>query len=92
MMFSLSLILQRFEILLLPTGITGTKLGLANIVTMVALLSGGWKDALLLVVLRQLVGEMIIGKLFSVGFLFGLTGGVVSVFVMAGLYCNKRFS
>jgi heptaprenyl diphosphate synthase len=92
LMLSLSLILHWFEGLLPPPGIPGAKWGLANIVTMVVLLAGGWKDALLLVVLRQLVGGMITGKLFGVGFLFGLAGGVVSVFVMALLYYNKRFS
>jgi heptaprenyl diphosphate synthase len=92
LMLSLSLILHWFEGLLPPPGIPGARWGLANIVTMVVLLSGGWRDALLLVVLRQLVGGALTGKLFGIGFMFGLAGGVASVLVMALLYYNKRFA
>lgn len=61
----------------------GARLGLANVVSLVALYLWGAREALLLVVLRQVLGSLVTGTLLSAPFWFGLTGGMVSVSIMA---------
>ncbi|MFZ5688115.1 MAG: Gx transporter family protein [Bacillota bacterium] len=93
-LLAISLVLQGIESFLPPPGIPGAKWGLANVVTLMVLLFATWKEALFLVVLRQVVGGAITGKLLSLGFLFGLSGGIASILVMAPLLFRgfSRFS
>lgn len=81
---SLALILQLVEGMLPPVGLPGVKLGLANTVALLVLEVWGFKPAFILVVLRQVVGGILTGKLLSAGFYFGLTGGLASIIVMHG--------
>lgn len=84
-LLSLALVLHVVEGLLPPPGIPGAKLGLANIVTLLALNMWGWRQAAFLVVLRQVAGGALAGTLFSAGFMFGLAGGLASLAVMQAL-------
>ena len=87
-LLSLALILQLVEGILPPLGMPGMKLGLANTVILLALQLWGWRQALVLVFLRQIVGGILTGKLLSVGFCLGLAGGVASIVIMQlWLYC-----
>ena len=63
----------------------GAKVGLANLVSLVALHLWGAREAFLLVVLRQVLGSLVIGTFLAAPFWFGLVGGVVSVAVMAAI-------
>lgn len=64
----------------LPIGIPGAKLGLANIFSIITLYVLGFKSAFLVVVLRVALSTMFGGTLSS--FLFSLSGGLLSLFVM----------
>ncbi|MDE6312591.1 MAG: Gx transporter family protein [Lachnospiraceae bacterium] len=68
---------------LLP--IPGVKLGLANIVTLWVLLSGSFKDALCVLLLRIVLGSIFAGQMVS--FAYSLSGGLLCLLVMALLYC-----
>src|SRR5690606_29264444 len=80
---ALATALHIFEAQLPALPIAGAKIGLANLVSMFALYAWGFREALLIVVMRQLVGSLVTGTLFAPAFVFGLTGGGVSVAVMA---------
>ena len=65
----------------IPIPITGVKLGLANIVTLFALyLLGPW-DALIVLTLRCGLGCILSGQPST--FLYSITGGLLSLFVMS---------
>ena len=64
----------------LPIGIPGAKLGLANVFSIITLYVLGFKSAFLVVVLRVALSTMFGGTLSS--FLFSLSGGLLSLFVM----------
>lgn len=68
-----------------PVPIPGAKLGLANIITLVTLILFGWKEGLVVVLLRVLMGSLLGGTFLGLGFLLGLSGAVFSLFIMCGL-------
>ena len=72
---------ERFIPLQMVIPLPGIKLGLANIVTLVALCLLGWKDTLWIVVLRCIMGAVFGGGIS--GLLFSMTGGLLSLSVMA---------
>lgn len=69
----------------IPMPIPGVKLGLANVVTLLAIYLYGFRDGLTVALLRVLLGSLISGMFLSPGFLLGLTGAVSSALVMAFL-------
>lgn len=90
-LLSLSLILSYVESLFpFGFGIPGVKLGLANLVTMIALFCLGVRRAVLLSVLRVILSGILFGNMFSV--VYSLSGAAVSLFVMILLKKTKRFS
>lgn len=68
----------------IPLLFPGVKLGLANIISLYTLLLLGWKEALLVVVLRTVMGSIFAGSIST--FLFSITGGLLSNMVMVLLY------
>ncbi len=68
-----------------PIPVPGVKLGLANIITLLALLIFDFKTALQITVLRTILGSLLSGTLFGVGFLMSFSGAFVSTCVMAWL-------
>ncbi|MCX8129001.1 MAG: Gx transporter family protein [Clostridia bacterium] len=75
-----------------PTFVYGIKLGLANIVTLVVIVFFGFKDALLVVLVRCALAALFGGGF--VVFLFSITGGILSTIVMSFLFkkLSKVFS
>lgn len=71
---------ERFIPLQLVIPLPGIKLGLANIVTLVALNLLGWTDTLWIVLLRCIMGAVFGGGIS--GLLFSLTGGLLSLGIM----------
>lgn len=71
---------ERFIPLQMVIPLPGIKLGLANIVTLVALSLLGWKDTLWIVLIRCFMGAVFGGGIS--GLLFSLTGGLLSLCVM----------
>ena len=68
----------------IPILFPGIKLGLANSISLVALILLGWKEAFLIMVLRTLLGSMFGGSLSA--FMFSIAGGILSNIVMVLLY------
>ena len=77
---ALALIFSYVETLIpFQIGIPGVKLGLANLIVVVALYKMGGKDALLLSVTRIVLSGFIFASLFSI--LYSLAGGLLSLAV-----------
>ncbi len=75
---------ERFIPLQMVIPFPGVKLGLANIATLVALYALGWQKTIPIVVVRCFLGALFGGL---TGILFSLTGGLLSLGVMAA--CKK---
>lgn len=71
-------------------GIPGVKLGLANLIVVIMLYKGDWKDALFIAVARIVLSGFIFGNLFSI--LYSLAGGLLSLLVMILLKKTNVFS
>lgn len=67
-----------------PVLFPGIKLGLANTISLAALILIGWKEALLIMFLRTLLGSMFGGTMST--FMFSIAGGILSNIVMILLY------
>lgn len=64
----------------IPSPVPGVKLGLANIITLVTIVFFGFKDVLVLVTVRSLLGSLLGGGF--VLFPYSLAGGLLSAVVM----------
>lgn len=62
--------------------IPGLKLGLANIVILISLYIYGFKDTLLLSILRVFIVGILRTCLFSMSFFFSLSGAILSICMM----------
>lgn len=74
----------------IPVLFPGIKLGLANAVSLAALIMLGWKEALLIMFLRTLLGSMFGGSMSA--FMFSIAGGLLSNIIMIFLYKYLRNS
>lgn len=61
--------------------IPGIKLGLANIVTLILLACATWKEALVVLIVRIVLGSIFAGQMMS--FFYSLAGGLFCLLVMA---------
>lgn len=88
---ALALIFSYVETLIpISFGIPGVKLGLANLLTMIALYKLGTKEAYLLSVVRVVLAGFLFGNLFAI--LYSLAGGLLSVTMMVLFKRSDRFS
>jgi len=69
----------------IPSPVPWLRYGFSHIIILFALLFFGLREALLIFIVRTLVGSLIVGRLFSPTFFFGLGGGFSALLVMAGL-------
>ncbi len=68
--------------------VPGFKLGLSNIVTLLALLSLGWKEALAILLVRIVLGNLATGQVMAI--FYALAGGLLSFVCMKlSLYILK---
>lgn len=76
----------------LPFIAPGAKLGLANIVALTAIVLFGFKDAMLVVIMRCILFVFVAGN--PISFIYSITSSVASVIVMylSLKYLNKYFS
>ncbi len=65
-----------------PIPIPGVKLGLANIITLLALVLFDFKTALNIVALRTILGSLLNGTLFGVGFFLSFSGAMAATCMM----------
>jgi len=83
LMVSIALVIYVIEAQI-PVLFPGIKLGLANLVSLTALIIWGPKEALTIMLLRTLLGSMFTGSMSA--FLFSISGGLLSNLVMIILY------
>lgn len=67
----------------LPAAVPGARLGLANIVALLALVLYGFRVAMFVAVLRTLLGSVLLGNFLGFGFYLSLSGAVFSTLAMA---------
>lgn len=85
LLVSQALVLQVIERMIpVPIPVPGVKLGLANVISLFTIIIFGWKDAMLIVFLRTILGSFFGGGVSS--FLYSFTGGIISTIAMAILY------
>ncbi|SKC42266.1 Gx transporter family protein [Maledivibacter halophilus] len=78
---SMALALHIFEKTIPVPFITpGAKLGLSNIITLTVLISLGFKDAVIVLIIRIILGSIFGGGLS--GFIYSISGGMLSVVFM----------
>lgn len=83
---ALALICSYIEAMIpFPIGIPGVKLGLTNIVVVIALYIGCWQDAACISAARVLLAGFFFGSLYSI--LYSLAGAALSLLVMV---CIKK--
>ena len=75
---------------LLPHPLPGVRIGLANIITIVAIAELGFKSALELAVLRTLVSSLVLGTFLAPAFVLSFAGGLASAVVMVAAYALAR--
>lgn len=88
---ALALIFSYVETLIpINFGIPGIKLGLANLIIIIALYKMSVKEAYALSVVRIVLAGFMFGNLFSI--IYSLAGGILSLSVMALLKKTDKFS
>ena len=88
---ALALIFSYVEVIIpYNPGIPGVKLGIANVVTVIALYRYGWKEAASVSVIRIIVAGLLFNGVF--GMLYSLAGAVLSLIGMIGLKKTGLFS
>ncbi len=90
LLVALSCVLQISESLI-PHPIPGLRLGLANLVTLVALVLMGFRPALEIALLRTLLSSLIMGTFMSPTFILSFCGAVISTLVMGLLFQISRY-
>ena len=68
---------------LIPMPMPWMRLGLANVVTLLALYWWGMKEAALILILCVLLGGLLSGKFLTPAFVLALSGGLASLLIMA---------
>ncbi len=66
-----------------PIPVPGAKLGLANIITLLAIIFYGCRGGLTVASLRSIVGSLIIGNFMGFGFYLSFCGALMSSLVMS---------
>ncbi len=84
-MVALGVILHRLEALL-PLPSPWIKLGLANLMTLVALVYLGFKEAVIVTFLRVVIGSILGGTFLGPTFFLSLVGGIAAILMMGMLY------
>jgi heptaprenyl diphosphate synthase len=80
---ALAIVLHIFEALIpIPFPIPGVKLGLANIVTLLALVIFDFKTAFMIACLRTLLGSLMSGTFLNIGFFLSFSGALTACCLM----------
>lgn len=91
MFTALALIFSYVEFLVpLPVPVPGIKLGLANLVIIIAIYRMGFKYAFTINCVRIIASGLLFSGVF--GMLYSFAGGILSIVVMYVLYRTGRFS
>jgi heptaprenyl diphosphate synthase len=85
LLISLACVLQIAESMI-PHPIPGLRLGLANMLTLTAMVVLGFGYALEVAILRTVLSSFILGTFMSPGFILSLSGAVTSALIMGFFY------
>jgi len=85
LLVGLGVVLHRLEVFL-PLPSPWIKLGLANIMTLIALVFLGFKEAVTVTVLRVILGSMVGGTFLGPTFFLSLAGGLAGAVTMGLVY------
>lgn len=66
----------------IPTFVVGAKLGLANIVVILAMYIYSFKEAIVLLITRILLVSLLLGTFLSPVFYMSLSGGICAIIIM----------
>jgi heptaprenyl diphosphate synthase len=88
-MISISVVLSIVESLISVIFIPGVKLGLANVITLIILMTFSDKDAFTVVIARLLIVALTYSGLFSNSFWISLSGGL---FAITSMILIKKFN
>ena len=79
---------------LIPNPVPWFRLGLANIITILAITWWGVREALIILILRVVLGSLLTGRFLHPIFVLSLSGGVTATLVMGlcSRFGNKIFS
>lgn len=69
-----------------PVPVPGIKLGLANIVSLAAVVMFGWQSALLVTLIRIVIAALFGGTFLGVTFMLSLSGATISTLAMAAFH------
>ena len=84
MLLALALVIFVIEAALPPlTSVPGIKMGLANIITLIALAWLGRKEAFTILILRIILGAVFTGNMMSI--IYSLSGGLLCFIVMSAI-------
>ena len=86
MLITIALILSYVETLLPVIPIPGAKMGLSNIITLLALYTFGFPTALLILTVRATISSLLFSSVLSLA--YSLAGGILSLVIM---YLLKKF-
>lgn len=89
LLVAISCVLQIAESLI-PHPIPGLRLGLANVMTLIALVTLGLNSALEVAVLRTIMSSFIMGTFMSPTFILSFSGALISTLAMGFLYWLTR--
>ena len=91
MLLAMSIMLHMIEPSL-PIPVPGVKLGLANVLGLVALVLFGVKEMIILNFMRVLIASLLKGIIFGTGFWLSLTGVILSTIVSIFFYKQDKLS
>lgn len=91
MLLAMSILLHMVEPAL-PIPVPGVKLGLANVVGLIALFLFGVKEMITINVMRVVMASLLRGILFGTGFWLSLSGVMLSTLVTILLYKQNKLS
>lgn len=80
MMITIALILSYVETLIPAIPIPGAKIGLPNIITLLALCTLGFVDAFVILIVRATISSLLFSSVMSLA--YSLAGGILSLVVM----------
>lgn len=78
-----------------PVPVPGAKLGLANIITLFAIVLYGYRSGLVVASLRSIIASLLSGTFMGFGFYLSFSGAVLSCLVMAAfmnLYMSRKIT
>ncbi|MEX1378363.1 MAG: Gx transporter family protein [Eubacteriales bacterium] len=84
MLITISLMLSYVETFIPIILIPGAKIGLPNVVTLIALMTLGFWEALAITLVRTTISALLFSSMISL--IYSITGGILSLIVMYTLY------